>query len=190
MDQILPLMSDEQALRQALYPHYDPDVKARAARITALNMARDRHLLPDWDYAYDADDQVVDARPSSSMARTSPGVNGLSDVRWRHGNATARGFYGAEHAILISLLLMDQFVAHLDLLKATVQVDICARFEYCKWIGKLQKNEPEAWSTMLSVAGWLVNRQAEIAMPIVPLAVLLVKRGILDRWCECARPVA
>ncbi len=183
-DEIRGLMADEVRLNSILSSHCGSDIRAEMAKTAALNMAADGHLLHDWDYAYDSELGVVDTRPSSSLHGSSKTLERLGG-RWRHGDISKESLFGGEHAIMTAALLVDYIVNNLLTIELTVKLEVCERFEYCKWIHKLQKDEPEAWESMLAVAGWLVGQQLAMAMPVVPLAVLLVKRGVLDQWCEC-----
>ncbi|MDH4164474.1 MAG: hypothetical protein OEW15_17570 [Nitrospirota bacterium] len=160
------LLRDESYLNSTIAAHVvDPnidEIEKEAARLMALQGKE----VPGWKYKYTRRDDITDVEVTRNMFDFSA------------------GYFGGEYAVLVQTMLLMHFQGYLLSLKPLVQYEVCVKLDYCKRMKSAEDKEKD-WNALKEFAEWLIKEVLKINFPPLAIVVFLVKRGILDSWCDC-----
>lgn len=163
--------SDERQLRRDLAQSFSREEQQLVEREAALVLAQQGKLLPGWEYP--------DQGPGRSAAERLP-----YQVRY-----DVHGLYGGEWAQLFYELMLNkldrQILAAAAMIEPVVKNAICTSYDYCGR-RKRQEFQSEGWNISVAICEAFVAAKLAFPFPFVALSVYLVKKGFLDRWCECS----
>ena len=158
-------LGNPDAATEELLRAMPPEAQREAEEKAAGQFIHEGREAPGWQT--DTSDSM--GRASSEPSAVRPGTH--------HLNA-------GDMAMLAREILMQDLQAHIDATKTAVISEVCLKFAYCQRVKALQSDK-EAWGALAMACEWIVESGLGLKVKPLALAVFLVKRGILDRWCDC-----
>lgn len=154
--------------------------------VTKISDAQREEIKHLWNVTDEALDIHLDAT-SVFSGRYSDIEEEVRREMQREGKGIPRGAAGL-FGIEFAKRLRRKHVAEFERLVARyakeIEEAVCVKFAYCD---KRRKGdfETEGWTVATGVADALLTHATGFPLPVTTVSVYLVKRRVLDLWCEC-----